>query len=205
MKTSFLIIMGLGLCAQAECESLSTLDGTTYDNITAKRAEPDGLYIEYTPPGGGVGMSKVKYSRLSPEQQKQYRFDAAKARDYEVKLAKAMEDWRQENARWEESGKIERLAREAREEQAEQVTTDRIMAMAQLKQAEAELARSDSGGAGNGCSYFGGGYWPGAYDNRDALQGGEHYKPFDQPLKLRVPPFEGANPNHAVYQQPTRR
>ena len=43
--------------------ALTTTDGKTYDHISVQRADPDGLYIEYTLPGNGVGSAKVKFTR----------------------------------------------------------------------------------------------------------------------------------------------
>lgn len=158
MKTTIMAVIGLGLCIQAHGETLSTTDGATYDNITMKRAEPDGLYIEYTPASGGLGMSKIKFSRLSADQQKQYGYDAKKAAEFEANIAKATEAWRQECARSEQASKAERQAQEARDQQQEQVATDRILALAQLKQAEAELARASGGSGSDGMTAVGGGY-----------------------------------------------
>ena len=151
-------LVAIGLCLQAHGESLSATDGATFDKISFKRVEPDGLYIEYTPPGGGVGMSKIKFSRLSPEQQKVFGYDPDKAKDFESKAAKAAEDWRQENLRSEQAAKAEILARQARKAEEDQADLYRIMAMAQLKQAEAGLAGLQGGGNYGGWASMGGGY-----------------------------------------------
>ena len=107
MKTVILALIGLGLCAQARSSNLSTTDGVTYNHITAQRVEPDGLYIEYTLPNGGIGMSKVKFSRLSADQQKQFGYDAAKAKDYEAGVAKANEEFRQQCVRQEQAAQTQ--------------------------------------------------------------------------------------------------
>src|ERR1700728_2482690 len=99
MKTVVLALLALGFCAQARSTTLSTTDGATYNNVTTQRVDPDGLYIEYTTSGGGLGMSKIKFSRLSSDQQKQFGYDATKARDYELSVAKATEVNRQESLR----------------------------------------------------------------------------------------------------------
>lgn len=159
MKNIILLAIGLGLCIQAKGEWLSTTDGITYNNITSQRADPDGLYIEYVLPGGGLGMSKVKFRRLSPDLQKQYGYEADKARDFETKVAKATEDFRQECIRWEQTAQSQRTAQQALDDQRERVMNDRIMAMAQLKQAEAELARAMGSGENYGSGWSsGGGY-----------------------------------------------
>lgn len=149
------------LCASANAESLSTTDGTTYDNIASKRADPDGLVIEYKLPSGGLGMAKVRFARLSADQQKQYGYDANKAREYEAQTAKATEEWRAEAIKAEQEGRARKAEQLAQENQAETLQTDRIVAMTQLKQAEADLARSSGGGGedygGAFGGYFGGG------------------------------------------------
>jgi hypothetical protein len=150
MKKIVIALIGLGLCAQARSATLSTTDGTTYDNVTKQRIDPDGLYIEYKLPGGGLGMSKVKYDRLSADQQKQFGFDAAKARDYEAKVAKANDDFRQDCIRIEQAAQTQRAAQEARVDQEEKAFSERLMAMAQLKEAEADLARATQGNGGYG-------------------------------------------------------
>jgi len=153
MKKIILALIGLGLCLQARSDSLSTTDGTTYNNVTSQRVDPDGLCIEYTPPGGGLGIAKVKFTRLSADQQKQFGYDANKAKEFEAGVAKATEDFRQDSIHREQAAQAQRAADQTREVQQEQALTERIMAMAQLKQAEAELARAMGQGgenAGNG-------------------------------------------------------
>lgn len=163
MKTVILALIGLGLCIHASADnSLYTMDGVAYKNITSLRADPDGVLIEYNLPSGGLGISKVKFTRLTPEHQQRYGYDAAKAKDFEAKVAKANEDLRQESVRWDQSAKAYQAAEQARQDQAEKNATDRILAMAQLKQAEAELARATEGGGGG--SYGGGGYGWGGND-----------------------------------------
>src|SRR5580704_11549440 len=149
MKSVVLLLIGLGLCAQAKSASLSIADGTAYNNITMQRVDPDGLYIEYTLPGGGIGMSKIKFSHLSSDQQKQFGYDANKARDYETQVAKANEDYRQDCIRREQAALAQKAEQRTQADREERVFNDRIMAMAQLKAAEADLARAaESGGYG---------------------------------------------------------
>jgi hypothetical protein len=153
MKIIVFVISAMLLCCEARCTSISTTDGMTYNNISAQRVDPDGLYVEYTLPGGGVGMSKIKFSRLSPDQQKQFRFDANKARDYETGVAKANDDFGQEALR---EGQIENAARLARNQDNERVAESRMMAMTQLQAAQANSY--PVGGPACDWSYLGGGY-----------------------------------------------
>jgi hypothetical protein len=138
--------LSLGVFSLAGAESLSTADGTTYNNITSKRVDPDGIYIEYTPAGGGMGMSKVKFSRLSDDQRKQFGYDEAKAKEYAAQYAKGMDQWRADNAKMEQESRARIAADQAQAIQAETLENQHILALAQLKQAEAELARAKAGG-----------------------------------------------------------
>jgi len=155
MKAKALVLALLALCVQARGSSLSTTDGATYNHITNQRADPDGLYIEYTLPGGGLGMSKVKFSRLSAEQQKQFNFDPAKAHDYETQVAKATDDFRQESIRMEQAASAARLVRADRDEKT---YNDRLIALAQLQAAQAGSPSIPLGGPAYDYSSLGGGY-----------------------------------------------
>jgi hypothetical protein len=154
MKTIFLALIALGLCAQAQSRTLSTTDGATYTGITTQRIEPDGLYIEYTLPGGGLGMSKIKFDRLSRVQQKQYGFDADAARDYEAEVAQANEDCSQELIH---RAQIERDARHDRDLENERAYSARMTAIAQLNAAQSAAfyssCKSTIDGHGGGLSY----------------------------------------------------
>jgi hypothetical protein len=147
--------LSIGVVALAGAESLSTADGTTYNNITSKRVDPDGIYIEYTPAGGGMGMSKVKFSRLSDDQRKQFGYDEAKAKEYSAQYAKGMEQWRADNVKMEQESRARIAADQAQAIQAETLENQHILALAQLKQAEAELARAKAGND-NGANGYGG-------------------------------------------------
>ena len=156
MKKIVFALIVAGVCAQARSTSLATTDGTTYNNITEERVDPDGLYIEYTLPNGGVGMSKVKFSRLSRDEQKQFGFDAGKAKDYEAKVAKANEDFRQECLHAEQAAQTQIVARQTRADQEEKTFNDRLIALAQLKAAEADLARATANANAGGYGWSGG-------------------------------------------------
>ncbi|HZV34748.1 MAG TPA: hypothetical protein VFB72_09275 [Verrucomicrobiae bacterium] len=161
MKRTIIALIALGLCASTFADSLVTTDGTRYDNITSKRVDPDGLFIEYSLADGGIGMAKVKFTKLSADEQKQYGYDAAKAREYETAVAKANDDWRTNAEKMETEARTLRAQQDADAAQEESVKTQRILALAQLKQAEAELARAN-GGAGFG-GYDEGGWGGGLF------------------------------------------
>jgi hypothetical protein len=84
-----LIASGQAAIASDSFPAITTTDGKTYDHITAQRADPDGLYIEYAPGGKGLGSAKLKFGRLSNDLQKQYGYDADAARKYEDETYKA--------------------------------------------------------------------------------------------------------------------
>lgn len=153
---SIIAVIGLGVCLQAGATSLTTTDGTTYNDISSQRIDPDGLYIEYNLPGGGMGMSKVKFSRLSEDQQKQYNYSATNAAAYSAAVAKANEDFRQESIRFDQLAAAQRATRQAQEAEMEKVMTDRMIAMAQIKQQQQNTPPvSDFGGYGYGSDFVG--------------------------------------------------
>lgn len=184
MKNFLLVLVTMGLCAAARSESLTTSDGVTYNGITTRRVEPDGLYIEYMPAGGGMGMSKVKFARLSPEQQKQFGYDPDKARDFEARNAKAMEDWRAENARMEQAAKAELQARQALDVQEAKIAADREVALAQLKQGQVQ-APPETGAAFGWTSYGGWGYaWVGVGHYHHEPTHRQNYKTGFRPIPI---------------------
>lgn len=155
MKNIIIAVIGLGVCLQAGATSITTTDGKTYNDITSQRVDPDGVYIEYTLAGGGIGMSKVKFARLSEDQQKQYGYNAANAAAYTTAVAKANEDFRQESIRFDQLAAAQRATRQAQEAEMEKVMTDRMIAMAQIKQQQAAQPVSDFGGYGYGGDIIG--------------------------------------------------
>ena len=66
----------------AHAEDLTTLDKQTFQNYRVVKTEPDGIIIMHAQGGG-----KVAFTNLSPELQKQYGYDPAKA----AELAKKQE------------------------------------------------------------------------------------------------------------------
>jgi hypothetical protein len=84
IATLLAMVAGCGLAVAAGIyPPITTMDGKTYDHITAQRTDPDGLYIEYTLPGNGMGVAKVKFSRLSARLRKLCGYNAEAGREYE--------------------------------------------------------------------------------------------------------------------------
>ncbi len=134
--------------------AITTTDGKTYDHITAQRADPDGLYIEYTLSGNGMGSAKVKFSRLSADLQKQYGYDADASKKYEDDAYKAALDfqaWAEKQDAAAQKARADAAARELQEET--------LMAqMAQRFPVPAQQATMGLEPYGGGYPY--GGAWP---------------------------------------------
>jgi hypothetical protein len=129
--------------------AITTMDGKTYDHITAQRADPDGLYIEYAPGGKGMGCAKLKFSRLSNDLQKQYGYDADAAKKYEADTYKAtltFQTWADQQEAARQKARADAAARELQEEAI----------LAQQVPAPVAQTSTDSGNYGGGW-YYGGG------------------------------------------------
>jgi hypothetical protein len=157
---NFALIATAGLClswtasTQAQLPAtITTTDGQTYNGVSLIRTEPDGYLVNYEPVKDGMGVAKIKFYRLSAEQQKQAGYDPAKASEFESKVAKANEDWRQQDIRLKETSKAEIMVRQANEARDEELTTERISALAELKQAE--NAGVQTSGSEQGYGYWG--------------------------------------------------
>jgi hypothetical protein len=136
MKNIVITLAALALClsARAANHTLSTEDGETYTGITLARLEPDGVYIEYSIPGGGFGMSKVKFSRLSPAQQKEFGYDKGQAQNYEAAVAQANDNAAEELI---QRAQAERDARHQREIENERAYPGRMTEITRLNTAMA--------------------------------------------------------------------
>ena len=121
---------------------LTTTDGKTYDHISVQRADPDGLYIEYTLPGNGVGSAKVKFTRLSAELQKQHAYDPAAAQQYATAQAQATLAWAAASQQQILAGQKARAEAAKCELREEAMINRRIHALADLRRADAELYRA---------------------------------------------------------------
>ena len=61
--------------------TIVTLDGTKYEQATISRVEPDGIRIIYSD-----GATKIPFERLSPELQKEFGYDPAKASQHRAAM-----------------------------------------------------------------------------------------------------------------------
>jgi hypothetical protein len=69
-------------------------NGKIYQTVRLLRVEPDGLYVEFSPAGGGIGLGKIKFRDLPEALRQQFGYDPDKARDYEIERGKSGAQWR---------------------------------------------------------------------------------------------------------------
>ncbi len=121
-RIALLVVMitsGQAAIASDSFPAITTTDSKTYDHITAQRADPDGLYIEYAPGGKGMGSAKLKFNRLSAGLQKQYGYDADAAKKYEDETYKAtltFQTWADQQEVARQKARADADARELQEE-----------------------------------------------------------------------------------------
>jgi hypothetical protein len=73
-------------------DEITTRDGTTYKGVMVQKVDADGLRIGYTPAGGGIGATKLKFENLDESLQKRYGYDPRRAAAYEEEQAKLRAD-----------------------------------------------------------------------------------------------------------------
>ena len=74
--------------------AITTTDGVTYKSVSILRVEPDGLIVEHSLQGGGVGMAKLKFENLSADLQQKHGYDVQKAVAYQTQQAAMQAQWR---------------------------------------------------------------------------------------------------------------
>src|SRR6202012_4351624 len=90
------MLFGAGLLAVSIAradlpKTITTTDGETYQGVSLIRAEPDGYLVNYQPDGNGMGIAKIKFTRLSKDLQRKGGYNAADAQDFEDSQAEARE------------------------------------------------------------------------------------------------------------------
>lgn len=60
-----------------------TTDGQIYNSVKLLRVLPDGLLVQYLPASGGMGLARLKFTKLPPSYQKQFGYNPEKASNYE--------------------------------------------------------------------------------------------------------------------------
>jgi len=81
-----------------------TTDGQIYNAVKLQCVLPDGLLVQYLPDAGGMGLARLKFTRLSESLQAQFGYDPAKASLYEQDETNVMTElsrrmWEDENIR----------------------------------------------------------------------------------------------------------
>jgi hypothetical protein len=82
--------------ASAQSLQIQTRDGKLYKNATVEKADPAGLTISYDIAGGGIGITKLKFSNLPDDLQKKYGYNATNAAAFETQQRAGMAQWRQQ-------------------------------------------------------------------------------------------------------------
>jgi hypothetical protein len=62
---------------------ITTTDGRTYREVKLLQVLPDGLLVQYLPDSGGMGLARLKFTKLPESFQKQFGYDPRKASDFE--------------------------------------------------------------------------------------------------------------------------
>jgi hypothetical protein len=62
---------------------VTTTDGRIYRAVKLLQVLPDGLLVQYLPDSGGMGLARLKFTKLPESFRKQFGYDLKKASDYE--------------------------------------------------------------------------------------------------------------------------
>jgi hypothetical protein len=73
---------------------LVTTDGTVYRQAQVERVEPDGIAVTFAPPGGGIGMAKLKFRNMPEDVQRQYGYNARQSAEYEAEQERSLKEFR---------------------------------------------------------------------------------------------------------------
>src|SRR4051812_29403165 len=133
-------------------DRITTLDGKTYEKVTLEKVDPDGLLVSFAPAEGGSGTAKLKFRNLSPELREQFRYDPARASEYENARAHGQATWLAESAIWAEQRSQAQAEQAAQERQMRKQTEARLAA-------EAEQARAQASDNMQEPAYYYPGWW----------------------------------------------
>ena len=75
---------------------ITTTDGVTYKSVVISKIQPNGLVVEFSQQGGGIGMATLKFEILSPDLQQKYGYDPQRAVVYQTQQAVAQGQLRRE-------------------------------------------------------------------------------------------------------------
>ena len=143
----------------ADPKEIKTLDGKTYKSVRILKVTPGGLAVQFTPAGGGIGMTKIGFENLSADLQQRYGYDVGKAAAYKteqaamqgqwigVMQAQQAQEWAAVRARADDNFKgraeIDRLENERRQAEAAQARAEaaRVRAAQEVAAREAQRVR----------------------------------------------------------------
>lgn len=146
----------------ADPTEIKTLDGKTYKSVRILKVTPGGLAVQFTPAGGGIGMTKIGFENLSADLQQRYGYDVGKAAAYkteqaamqgqwigvmQAQQAQQAQEWAAVRARDEDNFKgrqeIDRLENERRQAEAAQARAEaaRVRAAQEAAAREAQRVR----------------------------------------------------------------
>lgn len=76
-------------------QTITTVQGKTFNHPQFVRAEPDGITIEYKPQAGGIGMTKIKFQNLPDSLRQQFNYNEQAAEEFATARTKMLAEWQQ--------------------------------------------------------------------------------------------------------------
>jgi hypothetical protein len=126
-----------------ESDGLTTLNGQSFKGAHIEKVEPIGLVISYQIPGGGLGITTVRFQDLPDSIREKYGFDPKKAASFDAAQKKATADMTRHMIAEEKNAKQIIALREAAEAEAEQQAQKRRK-LAEKKAAAAAIQATNS-------------------------------------------------------------
>lgn len=124
--------------------NLTTIDGKRFSGVLLRRFEPDGIVIDYTLDGGGIGLAKLKFKNLPEDFRKRWGYDAEKAVRFEASRIQDAAEWRQKMIDDEEAARVTRSARELAQLEADLARAEAAVKMAELRMKELEAEHREA-------------------------------------------------------------
>jgi hypothetical protein len=80
-------------------QTITTVQGKTFNHPQFVGAEPDGITIEYKPQAGGIGMTKIKFQNLPESLRQQFNYNEQAAEEFAAARTKMLADWQERTPR----------------------------------------------------------------------------------------------------------
>ena len=96
--------------ASSSDNQITTRAGQTFKNVKVQKVAPDGLIISYTPSGGGMGISKLKFTDLPDNLQQRYGYNPTNAATFEKAEMQSANQLRMKLLAADEQARSNRLA-----------------------------------------------------------------------------------------------